>query len=146
MPLPAVWGPVAWRLLHAIGARAGSCKTIKLKQDEIRECFWLLSHLEYIIPCPECRSHILDYRKKHGLPEDITSVGAWLWTFHEAVNERLGKPEGPPFTHDLGRQTNPTEVWKLYQEIIKESYLNGNLIGKDVKEWGRHLKLWLACL
>jgi hypothetical protein len=145
MPLPAIWGPPAWKLLHAIGARAGTCKNSKLKQDEIRECFWLLSHIEYIIPCPECRSHLIDYRKKQGLP-DISGIGAWIWTFHEAVNERLGKPEGPPFTHDLGKNINISESWKGYQEIIKDSYLNGNLLSKDVKEWGRHLKLWLACL
>lgn len=145
MPLPAVWGPHAWKLLHSIGARAGSCKNPKLQRDEVRECLWLLSHLEYIIPCPECRSHLIEYRKKQGLPE-VSNYGAWLWTFHEAVNERLGKPEGPPFTHELGKDSSPTQLWKTYQDIIKDSYLNGNLLSKDVKEWGRHLKLWIACL
>jgi hypothetical protein len=145
MPLPAVWGPRAWKLLHAIGARAGSCKNPKLKVDEERECIWILSHVEYIIPCPECRNHLQDYRKKNKLP-DISSIGAWIWTFHEAVNERLGKGEGPPFTLDLGKQDSPIQLWKEYQEVIKDSYINGNLLSKDVNEWGRHLKLWLACL
>ena len=145
MPLPGVWGPHAWKLLHSIGARAGTCKNPKLCIDEAREIVWLLTHMEYIIPCPECRNHLIEYRKKNGIPEP-QNVGAWIWTFHEAVNERLGKPEGPPFTHSLGKDISPTEVWKKYQEVIKDSYLNGNLIGKDVKEWGRHLRLWLACL
>jgi hypothetical protein len=144
MPLPAVWGPKAWKLLHSIGARAGTSTVQKLQKDEERECLWLLSHIEYIIPCPECRNHIQAYRKKEGLPI-LTNVGAWLWTFHEAVNERLGKGEGPPFTHDLGKGDNPLILWNEYQELIKDSYLNGNLLGKDVKEWGRHLRLWIAC-
>lgn len=145
MPLPAIWGPHAWKLLHSIGARAGTCKNSKLQRDELRESLWLLIHLEYIIPCPECRSHIIEYRKREGLPE-VSNYGAWLWTFHEAVNERLGKPEGPPFTHELGKSDSPLQLWKTYQEVIKDSYLNGNLLSKDVKEWGRHLKLWMACL
>ena len=140
MPLPAVWGPKAWKLLHAIGSK----RVPKLPKDEVREITWLLYHLEYIIPCPECRSHIIEYRKKNPFI-DPTSTGAWIWTFHEAVNERLGKEEGPPFTLSLGSSTNILESWKEYQEIIKDSFLNGNLIGKDVKEWGRHLRLWLAC-
>jgi hypothetical protein len=145
MPLPAVWGPQAWKLLHSIGARAGTCKNPKLCIDEAREILWLLTHLEYIIPCPECRTHLIEYRKKNGIPEP-QNIGAWIWTFHEAVNERLGKPEGPPFTHSLGKDSSPTELWKNYQELIKDSYLHGHLLSKDVKEWGRHLRLWLASL
>ena len=140
MPLPAIWGPKAWKLLHAIGSRTNP----KLPIDEKREITWLINHLEYIIPCPECRNHIIEYRKKN-IFNDPSNTGAWIWTFHEAVNERLGKGEGPPFTYSLGRDSNPLNCWKEYQEVIKDSFLNGNLIGKDVKEWGRHLRLWLAC-
>jgi hypothetical protein len=102
MPLPSVWGPIAWKLLHSIGNRCG--KTKYLIKDELRESIWILSHIEYIIPCMECRNHIQSHRKKHPLPNDSSLFGAWLWTFHEAVNERLGKPEGPPFTQDLGKK------------------------------------------
>ena len=143
MPLPAIWGPLAWKLLHAIGARAGSSAT--MKKDESRECLWLLSHLEYIIPCPECRLHIIQYRKSNSLP-DTNQTGAWLWTFHEAVNERLKKPEGPPFTHTLGKADNPVECWKVYKECVKECLIQGQLLSHEFMEWGRHFLLWRACL
>ncbi len=143
MPLPAVWGPIAWKLLHAIGARAG--KPIKkMEKDEQREALWLLSNLETIIPCVECRQHILAYKKQHGLPQESSLIGAWLWAFHEAVNERLGKGEGPPFTSELGRDESPAKVWKEYLKVIKESFQVGHLRPDLVKEWSRHLYLWLS--
>ena len=146
MPLPAVWGPIAWKLLHAIGAKAGTASTPALKRDELRYLQWLLNHLEYIIPCNECRSHIQAYRKKEGVPEESSIVGAWIWTFHEAVNERLGKPEGPPFTVELGKGENISQVWKDYLKCVQESFLIGHLRSEDVKEWARILFLWRATL
>ena len=145
MPLPAVWGPVAWKLLHAIGNRAGKAQP-KLQRDEQRHVLWLLQHIEYIIPCNECRAHIIAYRKQEGIPEDSSVLGAWLWTFHEAVNERLGKPEGPPFTHELGSGVDIGGVWKEYLVCVKESFQIGHLRSEDVKEWARNLMLWRATL
>lgn len=143
MPLPAVWGPIAWKLLHAIGAKAGRPSIPSLRIDEQRQVQWLLQHLEYIIPCNECRQHIQLYRKSVGLP-DSSSFAAWIWTFHEAVNERLGKPEGPPFTLELGKDVDILKTWKEYIDCVKESYQLGHLRSEDVKEWKRHLLLWKA--
>ncbi len=146
MPLPQVWGPIAWNLLHSIGARAGKGKQPRLRADEQREVFWLLAHLEYIIPCPECRQHIIAYRKANGLPTSPDLIGSWIWNFHEAVNERLKKEAGPPFTHSLGLDINPAEIWKSYKLCVKESFQLGHLSTFDVKEWGRHFLLWLCAL
>jgi hypothetical protein len=143
MPLPAVWGPLAWSLLHAIGEKAGRCSTQKLKLDENREAIWLITHLEYIIPCSECRIHIRQYRKQHGLPRSSGEIGLWLWTFHEAVNQRLGKPPGPSGPESV--KGNVAGVWKQYMECVKESFQVGHLHQTEVKEWNRHLRHWLAC-
>lgn len=146
MPLPKIWGPLAWRLLHSIGARAGRGNQIRLRQDEQREVFWLLAHLEFIIPCPECRQHIISYRKSNPLPQSSDLIGSWLWNFHEAVNERLNKEPGPPFTHSLGADINPLHCWKEYKICVKESFQLGHLSSIDMKEWGRHFLLWIASL
>lgn len=146
MPLPAVWGPIAWKLLHGMGARAGK-PTIQLqRKDEQRYIVWLINHIEYIIPCNECRAHLQSYRKQEPVPEESSMIGAWLWTFHEAVNERLGKPEGPPFTVELGKSVNILQTWKEYQACVKESFLLGHLRLEDVKEWARILMLWRSCV
>jgi hypothetical protein len=143
MPLPAVWGPLAWSLLHSIGNRAGQNVTKKLQVDENREALWLLHHLEYIIPCPECRQHIKVYRKKHGLPRTSAEFGIWIWKFHEAVNQRLGKPPGPPFSSEIGGGI--WQQWLSYTECVQESFQVGHLYLIEVKEWKRHLHHWVAC-
>jgi hypothetical protein len=146
MPLPSVWGPSVWELLHGIGWKAGRKPIQRLQIDERREVLWLLSHLDYIIPCPECKTHIITYRKKEGLPEQSTEVAAWLWTFHEAVNERLGKGEGPPFTHSLGENKPLQTLYRTYLTSLQESFkIAGHLRIEQVKEWSRHFQLWLAC-
>ncbi len=145
MPVPAIWGPKLWAVLHAIGARAGIVCNKLLAADEARHCIWLLEHLEQIVPCPECRQHIVAYRKECMVPTDSKEIGLWIYTFHEAVNKRLGKAAGPPFTPELGRNTGLLESWKQYQESIRESVLKGSVVGHAVREWGRRYQLWISC-
>lgn len=146
MPHPSLWGPKAWEILHGIGWRAGRSPISRLAIDEKREIVWLLQHLEYIIPCPECKGHIKAYRKVEEIPKESKEIGAWLWTFHEAVNERLGKGEGPPFTHTLGEGKPLQKLFKEYIAFIQESFtIAGHLQLQQVKEWNRHFHLWLAC-
>ena len=145
MPLPAVWGPIAWSLLHGIGQKAGHPSTQKLKLDENREALWLLHHLDYIIPCPECRNHIRLYRKRTGLPQTSSAIGEWLWRLHEEVNKRLGKQPGPPFTSEIGAGTVIWKTWLEYLDCVQESFQVGHLHQIEVKEWNRHLRHWLAC-
>jgi len=144
MPLPAVWGPKGWALLHGIGKRAGSCSIPKLKTDENREALWLVHHLEFIIPCPECRAHIRAYRKKNGLPTQSSQIGKWLWNLHEAVNQRLGKPAGPPFTELIGAEADIWKSWLEFLDCVKESFQVGHLHQSEIKEWNRHLRHWLS--
>ena len=145
MPLPAVWGPRAWEILHAIGWKASHSPISRLAIDENRELQWLLYHLDYIIPCPECKVHIKQYRKKEGLPKESKEAGIWLWTFHEAVNERLGKGKGPPFTCEIGEGKHLQNLLKEYISCVKESFAVGHLRLDQVKEWSRHFHIWLAC-
>jgi hypothetical protein len=142
MPVPAIWGPKLWTLLHAIGARAGK-NSKALRIDEARELKWLLEHLETIVPCPECRQHIQIYRQTFGLPVNTYDTGIWLSTFHNSVNTRLGKAE-MPFTDDLGRNTNILDAWNLYQAVLKESMFRGAVQGKALADWNRHLRMWMG--
>jgi hypothetical protein len=136
------WGPTAWKLLHGMGWKAGKAQE-KLRKDEEREILWLLRNLESIIPCAECRKHIGAY-KKESFPKSSQEVGAWIWTFHEAVNERVGKPEGPPFSKSLGESTDTKETFKEYTEILKKEILLGNVLSDKVRDWTRHFFLWLS--
>jgi hypothetical protein len=142
MPVPAIWGPKLWTVLHAIGSKAGR-NSKALPIDEAREIKWLLEHLESIVPCPECKEHIIVYRKTTGLPVNTYDTGEWLSKFHNAVNSKLGKVE-VPFTQDLGRGTNLLAAWAEYQAVLKESMFRGTVRGDALERWNRHLRMWMG--
>lgn len=162
MPLPAIWGPKLWAILHKIGEGAGQTLA-KFAADERREVLWLVHHLEKVVPCVECRQHIEHYRKSHKPPDDPRDLRRWIWEFHEAVNKRLGKPPGPSLSQLQGQgqgqgqaqgqglsqksgicKTEILELWRVYEACVYESVLKGHLIGNDLREWKRHLYLWSA--
>ena len=142
MPVPSVWGPKLWAVLHAIGARAGR-NSKALRIDEAREIKWLLEHLETIVPCPECRQHIVNHRKTVGLPVNTYDTGEWVWTFHNAVNRRLGKDE-LALNIESGLSLAVLESWIGYQTVLKESMFRGTVRAEALKEWNRHLRMWLG--
>ena len=142
MPLPSVWGPYLWAVLHRIGYLAGKAPDI-MATDEKRELEWLFAHLETIVPCVECRQHIEEYRKVHGIPLPA-DCGRWMWEFHEDVNRRLGKT-GVPYSSVLSsspKDKSLRRLWREYCESIFESVQMGNLPGKNLTEFGRHLFMW----
>lgn len=139
-----LWGSRCWPLLHAIGGRAGKGSE-KLRKDEEREVLWLIRNLESIIPCLECRKHIAEYKKK-GIPRSSKEVGKWIWEFHEAVNERLGKSKGPDFSEDLGKNIDLGFAWQNFYETLKKEILLGNCKGKEVADWYTHFKKWTLFL
>ena len=78
-PLPtynadtAVWGASLWRILHTNN---------------------LLHLLNTYIPCVQCRQHFSSYLQNN--PVDVSDRGAlslWMFTLHNDVNGRLGKPQ-----------------------------------------------------
>lgn len=147
MPVPAVWGPILWSLLHSIGARAGTSPP-KMYIDEMRELKWMFDHLESIVPCKECRDHIQKYKKLNPPPFGASGqTQLWVWQFHEEVNARLEKPSTTPFTPDLGKPTNNAkllETWKTYNDVLRDSLLTGSVKGDNMKEFSRHFRLWIG--
>jgi len=85
-PLPtynadtAVWGASLWRILHTMAEYS----------------LWnnLLHLLNTYIPCVQCRQHFSSYLQNN--PVDVSDRGAlslWMFTLHNDVNGRLGKPQ-----------------------------------------------------
>ena len=143
MPVPGIWGPRLWQVLHRIGYYSKSPVTDVLRKDASREFDWLIQHLETIVPCPECRQHIESYRKTNPIGSSSEGVGKWIWEFHEAVNERLGKLKGPEYSDTLGSgKENLRSLWREYTKSIFESVQMGHLPGKNISEFTRHLLLW----
>jgi len=135
-----IWGSPLWKLLHAIGSYSGTAAD-KLRIDEKRELHWLISHLEMVVPCKECRAHIIKYRTTIKLPE-TNEAAQYFWDFHEAVNKNLGKASGPPL-EDVPK-ANPRNEWKEYQKVINQYVLKGYLTMSAINDFGRHLGLWAS--
>ena len=96
-----VWGPCAWKFLHAITFRyAETAPTI----DERTAMYNLLSSLQLVLPCTKCRKHFGDYLSDAttGIANPDSqhlssraAVSAWMVGLHNDVNRRLQKPVIP---------------------------------------------------
>lgn len=92
-----VWGPCAWKFLHAITFRYPETPTM----DERAAMYNLLSSLQLVLPCTKCRKHFAEY-----LSDPVTgianpdsqhlanrvAVSEWMVGLHNDVNRRLQKP------------------------------------------------------
>ena len=79
---PGVWGPYAWKTLHAI---ASHCDTTQERDVFVR----YMTSLQDALPCKSCRLHAADYVQAHPIPE--AAFFDYTVDFHNAVNARLGK-------------------------------------------------------
>lgn len=137
MPPPSVWGPPLWKVLHGVETVA---KVSSLQKDSDREGLWLLSHLEYIIPCKECIGHLVQFRKNNPILKSYPTIGEWVCALHNSVNEKLGK-ESIPWS--LCTTSTVKEDWRAYVDSIKDSIQLGLVTGDKLREFNRHMLLWI---
>ena len=137
-----IWGPPLWKIIHGIAYYSGKVTSNRiLAIDEQREFQWLIKHLEMVIPCIECRRHVIGYRAAHPIELSVSAV-KWAWEFHQAVNTRL-KKVGMDFSDDIGKDTKLSDLWRMYLNSLETYILTGKLVRKDVIEFGRHLGMWI---
>ena len=87
-----VWGPIYWNKIHT---RAIAWPSRAQPQTVAAEHAWL-RNLFKKLPCENCSNHALKYYINHY--PDLTSNGTyhtWVYSFHNSVNIRTGKPEMP---------------------------------------------------
>jgi len=144
MPTASVWGPYLWKFLHAFSKRAGKSQS-KFKKDEETEAKWILHHLDRIIPCKECITHIILFKKETPIPSLVSTYDVWVWTLHESVNKKLSKPPGPPL-HELDVENDISKLWKDYIKCVEDSILQNHIRKIHVVEFQRHVYMWLNYL
>ena len=92
-PAPkSVWGPRGWRWLHNLAISFPRRPTTVDRHVAARRVYEFIGRL----PCQECRKHSSAYLDSY--PPDLTDTHTfqvWVWSFHNAVNRRLGKPLFP---------------------------------------------------
>lgn len=153
-PKTTEWGPILWFILHTLAEKAGKQTNEIIKGDEMRVWPLLLKTLSPIIPCDECRAHATAYLKE--IPFDLPpSYPAWnfyirtyIYTFHEAINTRLGKPsfsfsslsETYRSSGELTQKTN-----ELNAMMMRAMKLNGMHMGAW-QTWQKHLRMLRAAM
>lgn len=88
----SIWGPSAWRFLHAVTFAYPETPT----QQHVEAAEKLFTSLKLMLPCDECCGHYCSAMETTRLRDALqsrTTLTRWLWEFHNNVNRRLGKPE-----------------------------------------------------
>jgi len=87
------WGPILWSLLHGISIKRTKIDSLKLMSLKVK---WklLFDTLPQIIPCVECKEHLVAYMSQNpyvtiNSEEEFSN---WFYLLHEDVNKRLNKP------------------------------------------------------
>ena len=99
-PETANWGPILWKILHALAERGGKVFAPSFREDERRQWQNIIPLLPKIIPCPDCRNHAeawillnpITALKTLSESEMYDWLTDWFYRFHENVNQRIGKP------------------------------------------------------
>jgi hypothetical protein len=88
----ALWGPSAWRFLHAITFSYPENPNEDHKAAAVQLFGNVLKHL---IPCADCCGHYCAEEHRDPIENHIGSratLSKWLVALHNRVNSRLGKP------------------------------------------------------
>jgi len=83
-----IWGPSMWRVLHSLSFSISDSSREKDRKNFIE----FLQSLRTLLPCADCRLHFAEYLDEHN-PTKADNLAVWTFDFHNAVNERLGKPQ-----------------------------------------------------
>ena len=90
---PAVFSPSIWDMLHVMAMTYPEHPDMHRQ----RSMSLLLQNLCPNLPCPGCGQHCQLYITEN--PPNVShreDLKLWLYTFHNAVNTRLGKRNMPP--------------------------------------------------
>jgi len=120
------WGPIAWEYLHLRAIRWGGASTREQAGKERQVLQLIFSSL----PCPQCRNHANDYLRDN--PPDLRSSNSyqvWMYTFHNAVSERLNADLDRQFVagaipyKEWLRRHKPVISYAEYQDLYREQLL-----------------------
>jgi hypothetical protein len=138
------WGPVLWTFLHTLASVSDRRDIYLLWNNYLRLT-------ATILPCDQCRFHMKQYVGSHIFvpknwikqtgAENAAQIQKWLFTFHNDVNQRLGKPLFP-FSKMFpmpapSRQQSIESLHTIYQRLLELWSSQKSLLG----EWKRATNL-----
>lgn len=140
-----VWGPLVWNFLQGLA-------TVSDRGDIYHLWNNMLHVTAAILPCDQCRIHMKNYLSTHSFvpkdwmkqtgTENSMQIQKWVHKFHNAVNERLGKPQ---FAFSeiqyiyMTREKCVEQVQNIYKQLLMLWSNHKSLLG----EWRRVAKMLL---
>jgi len=152
-----IWGPKLWRILHLLA-------DVSDRRDVCLLWHNVMKTTADVLPCALCRQHLQKYLRttvfmKIKQPNLITGeqirtqIMSELFTLHNVVNARLGKPifplESLSSTYSQGsRDTKLLEAKKLLEELRTSwsSQLFKTVMPGPFHEWKKSTNLLVALL
>lgn len=85
------WAHPTWYMIHFFAAHA----PVPMTNTWTGYYNTFIMCLQFILPCPKCRAHLIENLKKHPLPQynqTRNNIFEWAWELHNIVNHSLNKP------------------------------------------------------
>jgi len=141
------WGPLLWKLLHALAEKAGSAPMVGLRGDEIRAWTAILGTLGKTLPCEVCRDHFNGYVSGHPIviPDNYANIREyirrWIYELHNDVNCRTDK-EAYAYErlNEVYGWVNLRETWGVLDVLMKRAILGSALPLLSWTKWSAHVK------
>ncbi len=126
------WGNATWYLFHT------SAQKIKPEYASV-ELPILFNHIESIcnnLPCPDCRNHareIVLKANKRQVTASKENLINYLWSFHNSVNQRTGKPFYPKQSLDIYNRAITPNVVNHFIYVMRQSANSVGLMTNTVQ-------------
>ena len=138
------WGPRFWKILHTLAECSSGLASPILRNDEADIWKILLKTQAFVMPCPRCKEHYLQYRlqkpvpdlRKLANPERKSFLTHWLWECHSNANTETQK-ESPPeeelsliyASRDI--RSEIADIVSMFSTALERSQLQR----EDTKRW-----------
>ena len=103
---PKIWGPYIWKTIHFV-AHGYPEKPNDADKKAYRDFY---ENIMKVLPCDKCSISSQELFKKIDITSALESnegLIKWAYTFHDAVNNKLGKVS-PSFDDYISKFTNQT--------------------------------------
>lgn len=113
--LPEIWGPSAWKIMHAISFDYPINPTVLDKMNYYN----FYNNLQYVLPCGKCRNNLADHYKNFPITQEVLSSREnliyYVIDLHNIVNYYTNKPI---LTYDEAL----SELNKMFTEEKRNKY------------------------
>ena len=149
----AYWGPRLWTLFHCLAE-------ISDRRDMVMLWNKLMTLSAGTMPCEQCRIHLGNYMRIHvfvRFPKIHLVTGemvkaravAELFTLHNEVNTRLGKPiftSGDMAIYRKTRAENLVTINRVYDEIKAAwtPFVHSRIHPAIYGDWKKHVNMMIA--